>query len=60
MADVIEEKKRELLEGLKRQGIGNLEELADYLGKKAIRTTEKGDPLIANSILGPHWFVTSD
>ncbi len=60
MADVIEDKKRELLEGLQRQGISNLEELADYLGKKAIRTTEKGDPILTAAIIGPYYFVTKE
>ncbi|HJQ37790.1 MAG TPA: hypothetical protein VKB93_11690 [Thermoanaerobaculia bacterium] len=47
--------KEQVLDALRKEGITNIDQLADFAAKKSSGTGKA----VAAAIIGPHWFVTA-
>ncbi len=51
--------KEEIIEELRKEGVTNLEEFADFLVKKAHKDGNPDEPVVNSAIIYKHGFVTS-
>jgi hypothetical protein len=51
---------KQVLDGLKEQGINNIQELAAFIEKTGNKTDDQGNPLVAAVIVSPNFVVTND